>query len=141
MGTMLGAGDDNARFDRVGHKMMCACSCGQILVECNHVGCPDSNRMIGELRTQIADGGSDANILNWFATKYGATVLAAPIRGGFDDVAWILPITAFILATLGTAVLIRVWRARTGKQVLVGAQGRNAAADELRERIRRETLY
>ena len=31
-------------------------------------------------------------MLNWFAAKYGATVLAAPIRGGFDNVAWIAPI-------------------------------------------------
>jgi cytochrome c-type biogenesis protein CcmH/NrfF len=55
---------------------MCACGCGQVLLECNHVGCPISPGMIAELHTQIDRGGSDASILNWFAAKYGATVLA-----------------------------------------------------------------
>ena len=49
--VMLGADESGSRFNRIGHNMMCACSCGQVLLECNHVGCPDSDRMIGELRT------------------------------------------------------------------------------------------
>src|ERR1700678_3988795 len=81
--VMLGAA--KSRYDRLGHELMCSCGCGQILVECNHVGCPDSDRMIDELRTQIATTTSDNAVLQWFTTKYGPTVLAAPIRGGFDD--------------------------------------------------------
>ena len=68
------------------------------------MGCPDSDRMIGELRAQMDGGGSDTAILNWFAAKYGATVLAAPIRGGFDNVAWIAPMAVFLLATVGTGI-------------------------------------
>ncbi|HEU4636094.1 MAG TPA: cytochrome c-type biogenesis protein CcmH, partial [Edaphobacter sp.] len=94
--VMLGAADSGARFGRLGHEMMCVCGCGQILLECNHVGCPDSDRMIGELRQQLASGGSDTATLNWFAAKYGPTVLAAPIRGGFDNVAWITPLAVFL---------------------------------------------
>ena len=54
---MLGAGQ--SRYDRLGHELMCSCGCGQILLECNHVGCPDSARMINELQAQIATGNSD----------------------------------------------------------------------------------
>ncbi|MGH9668572.1 MAG: hypothetical protein ACRD3A_00475, partial [Terriglobales bacterium] len=36
--VLMGAGDD-PRFDKLGHKMICACGCRQILLECNHVGC------------------------------------------------------------------------------------------------------
>ena len=125
--VMLGADDSSARFNRLGHKMICACSCGQVLVECNHVGCPDSEAMIGELRGRIADGSSDSSILSWFAGKYGAMVLAAPIRGGFDDVAWIAPFTVFILATFGTAVLVKVWKRRTDRLVL--AEARSASLE------------
>ncbi|HEY6375901.1 MAG TPA: cytochrome c-type biogenesis protein CcmH [Edaphobacter sp.] len=140
--VMLGAGDSSSRFNRVGHQMICVCSCTQILLECNHVGCPDSDRMIGELREQMAGGGSDTAIMNWFAAKYGPTVLAAPIRGGFDNVAWIAPMAVFLLATVGTAFLIRVWKLRSG----VGVVGdvpvtHDASGDALRERIRRETEY
>src|ERR1700748_248183 len=107
--VMLGA-DPSARFNKVGHEMVCACGCGQILLECNHVGCPDSDRIISELRGAIAGGGSDTSIMNWFAAKYGATVLASPIRGGFDNVAWIAPMAVFFLATIGTGGLIWVWK-------------------------------
>jgi cytochrome c-type biogenesis protein CcmH/NrfF len=143
--VMLGA-DASSRFNRVGHQMMCACGCGQVLLECNHVGCPDSDRMIGELRAQISGGGSDDAILNWFAAKYGATILAAPIRGGFDNVAWITPVAVFVLATAGVGFLIWIWKRRSG-----GGDGTGSGpggggvgateADELRERIRRETVY
>src|ERR1700729_2087890 len=137
--VMLGAGDSSSRFNRVGHEMICVCSCNQILLECNHVGCPDSDRMIGELREQMAGGGSDTAIMNWFAAKYGPTVLAAPIRGGFDNVAWIAPLAAFLLATVGTGFLIRVWTGR--RRVTVSAAGPVGSGDALRERIRRETEY
>jgi len=47
--AFLGAGDEDARFNTVGHKMMCVCGCNQVLLECNHVGCRYSDRMRGEL--------------------------------------------------------------------------------------------
>jgi cytochrome c-type biogenesis protein CcmH len=142
--VMLGAGDATSRFNKIGHEMMCVCSCGQILLECNHVGCPDSERMIGELRQQVAGGGTDTSIMNWFVAKYGATVLAAPMRGGFDNVAWIMPVMVFVLATFGTAILVRVWRRRSATGVAGGtavAGMPTAGADAMRERIRRETEY
>jgi cytochrome c-type biogenesis protein CcmH/NrfF len=150
---MLGAGDADSRFNKIGHELMCACGCGQILLECNHVGCPDSNRMIGELRTQVnggevggSGGGTDTSILNWFVAKYGAIVLAAPIRGGFDNVAWIAPIAVFILATVGTGFLVWVWKLRGAKMQMpdtgVGSPGFESGHDAaMRERIRRETEY
>ncbi len=139
---MLGAGDPSSRFSRIGHQMICVCGCTQVLLECNHVGCPDSDRMIGELREQMVGGGSDTAILNWFAAKYGPTVLAAPIRGGFDNVAWIAPIAVFLMATVGTGFLIRVWKLRSTPNAAISASNTgDVAGDALRERIRRETEY
>jgi cytochrome c-type biogenesis protein CcmH/NrfF len=137
---MLGA-DPSSRFNKVGHEMICTCGCGQVLLECNHVGCPVSPVMIGELHAQMDGGGSDTSILNWFAAKYGATVLAAPIRGGFDNVAWIAPIAVFLLATAGVGFVIRMWMMRSGPHVPVSATGPSVGGDTLRERIRQETEY
>ena len=147
--VMLGAGQ--SRFDRLGHELMCSCGCGQILLECNHVGCPDSARMIAELRAQLATGGSDTAVLQWFEAKYGATILAAPIRGGFDNAAWIVPVAIFLLATLGTFWVVWLWKRRALKLAgaATGIDGSDLSADgesnpqdaELRERIRRETEY
>jgi cytochrome c-type biogenesis protein CcmH len=147
--VMLGAG--RSRYDRLGHEMICTCGCTQILLECNHVGCPVSPVMMNELQTQLDGGGSDVLVENWFAAKYGAIVLASPIRGGFDNVAWIVPITVFGLATLGTAFVVWIWRRRMLR--LAGASGfddglafpspstSDPADTAMRERIRRETEY
>lgn len=138
---MLGATDPSARFNKLGHEMICTCSCGQILMECNHVGCPVSGPMINELSTQLVSGGTNTSILNWFAAKYGATVLASPMRGGFDNVAWITPMAVFFLAIIGTAVVIRVWKLRSVGTPIVATGPGNPSANALRERIRRETEY
>jgi cytochrome c-type biogenesis protein CcmH len=97
--------------------------------------------MINELHAQMDGGGSDTLILNWFAAKYGATVLAAPIRGGFDNVAWIAPFAVFLLATVGVGFLIRSWTVRQGRRGPVNAAEFDVRGDALRERIRRETEY
>ena len=137
--AILGA-SHSSRFDRVGYKMMCACGCGQVLLECNHVGCPISPGMIAELHAQMDTGGSDASIRNWFAAKYGATVLATPIRGGFDDMAWVVPIAVFFLATIGTGIVIQKWKSRY-QQLYASAAETSVSSDALRDRIRRETTY
>ena len=139
--VMLGATDPEARFNSIGHKMVCACSCGQILLECNHVGCPDSARMITELRQNIATDLPDSGIFNWFINKYGAVILAAPIRSGFDTVAWIAPIAVFLFGTLGTAILVRRWTRRTGSSLLTASATLTPEHHALRDRIRRETEY
>lgn len=144
MVIMLGAGQ--SRFDRLGHELMCTCNCGQILLECNHVGCTESTRMIAELRAQLATGESDTAVLNWFVSKYGAVVLAAPIRGGFDNAAWIIPIGVFVLATAGTFVVVWLWKRRAlslAPALPTPAPSAQLTPEEsaLRERIRRETEY
>ncbi len=138
--TTIGAGDTGSRFNSIGHKMVCTCGCGQILLECNHVGCPNSSGMIDELKTQLSGGGTDTSIFNAFMAKYGPTVLAAPIRGGFDNVAFIVPIAVFLLAILGTAFLIRHWRGR--HLVPAAATPTNSPAHSaMRDRIRRDSDF
>ena len=142
--AMLGAGQ--SRYERIGHELMCSCSCGQILLECNHVGCPNSSGMIKELQAQLASGKDDTAVLNWFAANYGATVLAAPIRGGFDNAAWIIPIGVFLLATAGTFVVVWLWKKRTQSLAPAVAHASSAGPSSpeeaaLRDRIRRETEY
>ena len=61
------------------------------------------------------------------------------MRGGFDNVAWIAPISVFLFATLGVALLIRVWKLRGDKLVPAGVSP--AIDDPTRDRIRRETEY
>jgi len=129
------ASNSSSRFNDLGHRLMCTCSCAQLLGECNHVGCPESGHMRDELSAAIASGATDEQILTSFAAKYGATVLAAPTTHGFDLVAWIAPFAVFAAALLGTILLVRHWSVGRTQT----AQLSDPTIDALREKIRRET--
>jgi cytochrome c-type biogenesis protein CcmH len=132
----LGATDSSARYDHLNHQLMCSCGCGQVLGECNHVGCPASPVQLAELRSAISAGMTDKQILDSFAAKYGATVLAAPTTEGFNLVAWIAPFAVFLAALLGTILLVRHWAIARMK---AGPPPSRPELDALRERVRRET--
>ena len=107
---LIGAGDPATRFNELGHQMMCICSCNQILLECNHVGCPDSDRMRNELMAAVTRGDSDSLVEQAFVQKYGPTVLAAPTKAGFDRVAWIIPFVALALGLGIVVMVVRGWK-------------------------------
>jgi cytochrome c-type biogenesis protein CcmH len=139
----MGASDASSRFVDLGHRLMCSCGCSQLLGECNHVGCPESGRERKELSDAIAAGQSDQQILNWFATKYGTTVLAAPPGTGFNMVAWIAPFAVLAAALTGTFLLIKRWsgirQLKEQNAAPVEAASTDPAERERMERIRRET--
>lgn len=136
----MGATDAGSRFNDLGHRLMCTCGCAQMLGECNHVGCPESGRERDELKTAIAAGKGDKEILDWFAAKYGATMLAAPTTQGFDLVAWIAPVAVFGAALLGTVLLVRRWSVgATHAMAGPDLAGADPAERERLETIRRET--
>src|ERR1700756_1918152 len=105
-----GASDPSTRFNELGHQLMCICSCGQILLECNHVGCPDSDGMRNELMAAVSRGDSDSLVQQAFVQKCGPTVLAAPTTTGFDRTAWIFPFVALFLGFGIVVLIVRGWR-------------------------------
>jgi len=135
----LGATDAGSRYLNLNHRLMCTCGCAEILGECNHVGCPESGRELAELSAGIAAGKSDKEILDSFAAKYGATVLAAPTTEGFNLVAWIAPFAVFAAALLGTVLLVRRWASVSVGKQQAATQVSDPASDALKEKIRRET--
>jgi cytochrome c-type biogenesis protein CcmH len=110
----LGATNAGARANNLSHRLMCTCGCAELLGECDNPGCPMRTEEMADLTAQIASGKTDQQILNWFAVKYGATVLAAPPARGFDLTAWIAPFAVFAAALLGTFLLIRHWKNSPG---------------------------
>ena len=110
--VLLGAGDQSSRFNDLGHRLMCACGCSQILLECNHVGCSYSDRMRGELTAALDRGDADDLVLQSFVQKYGPTVLAAPTKTGFNRIAWIMPYLALLVGLFGVSYVVRIWKSR-----------------------------
>src|SRR5215467_13017831 len=129
-----GASDPSTRFGQLGHQLMCICGCGQILLECNHVGCPDSDGMRNELMAAVTRGDSDSLVEQAFVQKYGPTVLAAPTTSGFDRAAWIFPIVAFALGMLAIILVVRAWKNRGPKPPTSGGPAvRDAELEQFRK--------
>lgn len=135
---LMGADNQEARFQNLGGKIMCTCSCSQMLLKCNHVGCPNSAQMIRELRANVSRTKDDEAVLNWFRTKWGVTAVVEPSTHGFELLAWILPAAGLGLGLMLVVVLIRNWKMRPAP---VAAADVNLAPDleALRARARRET--
>ena len=135
-GFLMGA--DNPRYENIGGKIMCTCGCGQMLLKCNHVGCPNSEKMQRQLRAQIAATNDDEQVLNFFRTEWGVTTVVEPGHHGFELLAWILPFAGLGLGVLLVIVVVRKWRRRP-----VEARTANANLDPhleaLRARARQET--
>jgi cytochrome c-type biogenesis protein CcmH/NrfF len=132
----IGATDSSARFDKDSHEMMCVCGCNQLLGECNHVGCPDSDGMRVQLASSIAKGDSDDTIFHQFQEQYGPVVLASPRFTRFNHVAWIVPPVMLFLGIGCVLLIVRNWKLRT---VPIPATPTTPGFDATVDRIRRET--
>src|SRR5215831_7886267 len=135
---LMGADNQEARFQNIGGKIMCTCSCAQMLLKCNHVGCPNSDEMRRELRTNVVRTSNDEEVLNWFRTKWGVTAVVEPSTHGFELLAWILPAAGLGLGLLAVVLVIRKWKMQPAP---VAAADLNLAPnlEALRDRARRET--
>lgn len=134
--SLAAPAQDNERYRDLGNKIQCSCGCNQILLQCNHVGCPNSDGMIRELRTAVTTYKNDEDVLNWFRRSYGMTIVVAPATHGFELMIWIVPPLVVIGAFLLLFFLIQEWRSRAA---LVPVAGVDPKMDELREKARKET--
>jgi cytochrome c-type biogenesis protein CcmH len=138
--ALAGAGDPTSRFKELGHQLMCICGCNQILLECNHVGCPDSDMMRNELMAGVTRGDSDSLVEQAFVQKYGPTVLAAPTSTGFNRTAWIVPFVALGLGLLLVILVVRAWKNRPTPAIADGIRPlRGAELEQFRDQARKDT--
>ena len=138
---LLGADPSGARFENLGHKLMCRCGCNQILLECNHVGCSYSEKMRQELMAGLQGADSDDLVLQRFVQEYGGVVLAAPPATGFNRVAWITPFAALGAGIFAVVYVVRRWKLRQSRLAAdsPAAPPVSLELDEFRERARKET--
>jgi cytochrome c-type biogenesis protein CcmH len=139
-GMLQGQSSDRAK--QLGNKMICMCNCGQILTQCNHVGCKTSLAMLKDLDARVQKGDSDDLILQSFVQEYGTAVLAEPATHGFNALAWAIPGIAFALGLALVVLVIRHWRrppalAAAGGPAISSGVPAALSADRM-ERARRE---
>jgi len=135
---LMGADNQEARFQKLGSKIMCTCGCAEMLLQCDHVGCPNSDRMRSELRTNVQTMSSDEGVLDWFRTTWGVTAVVEPRTHGFELVAWILPAAGLGLGFLLVIILIRNWKLRSAP-VAAADLNLGPELEAMRARARQET--
>jgi cytochrome c-type biogenesis protein CcmH len=134
---LLGAKDD--RYSELGGKIMCSCGCNQMLLKCNHVGCPNSDGMIRELKASVADPSkSDEDVLNFFRRTYGITVVVSPATHGFELTAWVIPPLVVAVTFVLVALLVRRWRLRAAQLQAINVPGTSPLSPYM-DRARRDT--
>jgi len=133
---LLGA--DNSRYEKVGGKIMCTCGCAEMLLKCNHVGCPNSDTMIRQLRSQLQASPNDADVLNFFRRTWGITAVVEPGTHGFELLIWVLPPLVLGLGLLLVILVVRKLRLRASPAD-AGEITLDPHLEALRQRARRET--
>jgi cytochrome c-type biogenesis protein CcmH/NrfF len=135
---LMGADNQDARYKKLGSKIMCTCGCAEMLLQCDHVGCQNSDRMTHELRANVQTMSNDEAVLDWFRTNWGVTAVVEPRTHGFELMAWILPVAGLGLGLLLVILLIRNWKLRSAP-VAAADLNLGPELEAMRARARRET--
>ena len=82
---------------------------------------PLARQMRQRVREMLAAGASRQEILEWFADRYGAGVLAAPPKSGVNLLAWTLPVAGALAALVAGGLAIRAMTGRRRETATVAA--------------------
>ena len=88
-------------------ELMCPVCRGQTVSESNSDLANDFRDII---KTKLREGQSKEEILNYFTSRYGDTVLASPPARGFRLIVWILPIVAIAAGFIFLSMFLRTNR-------------------------------
>ena len=125
----------NKRAVQLGEKLRCLVCQNQSIEESNAELAVDLRRQIREM---IAQGKSDANIIDFMVQRYGDFVLYQPPFNAATLLLWLGPALLFAAGLTGRFYNVRRRRAQRDEQPLTEAQQKQAelllAADADRER-------
>ncbi|MCY4261911.1 MAG: cytochrome c-type biogenesis protein CcmH [Candidatus Dadabacteria bacterium] len=82
-------------------ELMCPVCEGQSVAESNAQLARDMRAVI---KTKLIEGKSKEEIVDYFISSYGETILASPSPRGFGFILWLLPILSIII---GTVIILR----------------------------------
>lgn len=109
----------------IAQKLVCQCGCTQTLANCSEPVCSIREEMKADIARLVGEGKSEPQVIQYFVTRYGEQVLAAPEKSGFNLVVWIVPFAVIIIGAAVIALAMKRWVGRG--RVYQAAAG---AADE-----------
>ncbi|MFI5398659.1 MAG: cytochrome c-type biogenesis protein CcmH [Candidatus Binatia bacterium] len=99
---------------------------------------PVAEQLRQELRTMLAGGATETQVVDAFVAKYGERILAAPKPQGFNLLAYVLP---FVALALGLVVIALTLPRRRPRGVEPSAVPPETATDALRARMEAELTH
>ena len=82
-------------------ELMCPVCEGQSVAESNAQLARDMRAVI---KTKLLEGKTKEEIIDYFISSYGETILASPPARGFSFILWLLPVLSVII---GAAIILR----------------------------------
>ena len=82
-------------------ELMCPVCEGQSVAESNAQLARDMRAII---KTKLLEGRSKEEIIDYFISSYGETILASPPPKGFSIILWLLPVLSVLI---GGAIILR----------------------------------
>ena len=116
-------------------EFMCQCGCGLTLANCTHLSCGPRDQALAEIARLERLGQNRGQIRAAFIQQYGEGVLAAPLRRGFNLLAYWGPYWVIVSGALMIVALAAAW-ARRPKTNAGGVEP--VLTDEQRELLERE---
>lgn len=82
-------------------ELMCPVCEGQSVAESNAQLARDMRAII---KTKLLEGNTKEEIIDYFISSYGETILASPPPRGFSTILWLLPVLSVLI---GGAIILR----------------------------------
>ncbi len=82
-------------------ELMCPVCEGQSVAESNAQLVRDMRAII---KTKLREGKTKEEIIDYFVSSYGETILASPPPRGFSTILWLLPVLSVLI---GAAIILR----------------------------------
>jgi cytochrome c-type biogenesis protein CcmH len=99
--------DIEAEAEKIEGKLMSPC-CMTNTVAVHESGA--SYEIRREIRAMLADGRTEAEIIDFYIAKHGPQILAIPEAKGFSLATYLFPVVFLLLAGGGLAMAFRKWR-------------------------------
>ncbi len=100
---------DSATVSDISKQLVCQCGCGRVLD--SHV-CATQEAMVALIEQKLAQGQSEAEIIQFFVDQYGEQVLASPPKRGFNLTVWVMPFAVLIFGGGIIYSALKAWTKR-----------------------------
>ncbi|MBI3091474.1 MAG: cytochrome c-type biogenesis protein CcmH [Candidatus Tectomicrobia bacterium] len=91
----------------VAADLICQCGCNKVLAICEMQGWAVPAKAL--ITEKLAAGQTKEQIIAYFVDQYGAKILAAPPKRGFDLTAWVTPFAVLVGAGFLLSSVLFLW--------------------------------